>query len=67
VGAEMINVDRGLDRHDKVKGHFSQLYMNAPKSLYYDTKQDGSITHLTENSQFEINVENNKRLKTFHP
>jgi len=44
-------VDRALDRHDKVKGHFSQLYMNAPKSLYYDTKQDGSITHLTENSR----------------
>jgi hypothetical protein len=51
VGAELINVDRGLERHEEVKGYFSQLYMNAPTSLYYDTKQDDSITHVTENSQ----------------
>jgi hypothetical protein len=57
--------DRVMDRQDKVNGHFSQLYVNALKSLYYNTKQNGSITYLTENSWQEINVKN-KRLETFH-
>jgi hypothetical protein len=41
--------------------------MKAPKSLHYDTEQDGSVTYLTGKSWKNMNVEKYKRLETFHP
>ena len=55
--AELIHVNRQMDRHDRANRHFSQLHTNAPKSLYYDIEQDGSVTYLTGKSWQKMNVE----------
>jgi len=36
VRAELICVDRWMDRRDEGNRHFSQLYVNAPKMAHFD-------------------------------